>query len=36
MSDFNMSHGKMSDFISRRLFRFILAMKLTNLDFVDH
>ena len=35
-SDFNMSHGKMSDFVSCPLFRFTLVIKLRNLDFVGH
>ena len=33
MSDFNMSLGKMSDFVSFLLFRFTLAIKLSNFDF---
>ena len=35
-SDFNMSHGKMSDFVSCPLFRFTLVIKLRNFDFVSH
>ena len=30
------SHGKMSDFISFPLFRFILVMNLRNFDFEGH
>ena len=33
MSDLNMSHGKMSDFVSCPLFGFTLVIKLRNLDF---
>ena len=33
MSDLNISHGKMSDFVSFPLFRITLAMKLRNLNF---
>ena len=33
MSDLNISHGKMSDFVSFPLFRFTLVMKLRNLNF---
>ena len=33
VSDLNMSHGKMFDFVSFPLFRFTLAMKLRNFDF---
>ena len=36
VSDLNMSHGKMSDFVSFLLLRFTLVIKLTNFDFVDH
>ena len=33
MSDLNISHGKMSDFVSFPLFRVTLVMKLRNLNF---
>ena len=33
ISDFNMSYGKMSDFVSFPLFGFTLVIKLENLDF---
>ena len=33
VSDLNISHGKMFDFVSFPLFRFTLAMKLRNFDF---
>ena len=33
MSDLNISHGKMSDFVSFPLFRSTLVMKLRNLNF---
>ena len=36
MSDLNMSHGKMSDFVSFPLFGFTLVIKLTNFDFESH
>ena len=36
MSDLNMSHGKMSDFISVSLFGFTLVMKLRNINFQRH
>ena len=36
MSDLNMSHGKLSDFVSLPLFGFILVIKLRNFDFVSH
>ena len=36
VSDLNMSHGKISDFVSFPLSRFTLVIKLTNFDFVDH
>ena len=36
MSDLNMSHGKMSDFVSVPLFGFTLAIKLRNSDFESH
>ena len=32
-SDLNMSHGKMSDFVSFPLFGFTLVIKLRNFDF---
>ena len=36
ISDFNMSHGEMSDFVSLQLFEFTLAIKLRNFDFESH
>ena len=36
MSDLNMSHGKMSDFVSFPLFGFTLVIKLRNFDFESH
>ena len=36
MSDLNMSHGKMSDFVSFTLFGFTLVIKLRNSDFESH
>ena len=36
MSDLNMSHGKMSDFVSFPVFRFTIVIKLTNFDFESH
>ena len=36
MSDLNMSHGQMSDFVSFPLFGFTLAIKLRNADFESH
>ena len=36
VSDMNMSHGKMSDFISFPFFWFTLVIKLTNFDFESH
>ena len=36
MSDLNMSHGKMSDFVLFPLFGFTLVIKLTNSDFESH
>ena len=35
-SDLNMSHGKMSDFVSCPLFGFTLVMKLRKFDFKSH
>ena len=35
-SDLNMSHGRMSNFVSFSLFRFNLIIKLGNLDFEIH
>ena len=35
-SDFNMSYGKMFDFVSRTLFGFFLVIKLRNIDFESH
>ena len=34
--DLNMSHGKMSDFVSFLLFGFALVIKLRNFDFESH
>ena len=36
MLDLNMSHGKMSDFVSFELFQFTLVTKLRNFDFKNH
>ena len=36
MSDLNMSHGKMSDFVSFPLFGFILVLPLRNFDYGGH
>ena len=36
MLDLNMSHGKMSDFVSFPLLGFTLVIKLTNFDFEGH
>ena len=36
MSDLNISHGKMSDFVSFPLFGFTLVIKLRNFDFEGH
>ena len=36
VSDLNMSHGKMSDFVLLPLFRFTPVIKLRNFDFKDH
>ena len=36
LSDLNMYHGKMSDFVSIPLFRFTLVIKLRNFDFKGH
>ena len=36
VSDLNMSHGKMSDFVPFPLFRFALVIKLRNFDFEGH
>ena len=35
-SDWNMSRGKMSDFVSFPLFGFTLVIKLRNFDFESH
>ena len=35
-SDLNMSHGKMSDFVSFLLLGFTLIIKLRNFDFESH
>ena len=36
LSDLNMSHGKMSDFVSIPLFGFTLVIKLRNFDVEVH
>ena len=36
MSDLNMSHGKMFDFVSFLLFEFSLDIKLKDIDFESH
>ena len=36
MSDFNMSHRKMSDFVSFPFFGFTLVIKLRSFDFESH
>ena len=36
MSNLNMSHGKISDFVSFPLFGFTLVIKLRNSDFESH
>ena len=36
MSELNISHGKMSDFISFPLFEFTLFVKLRNFNFKSH
>ena len=36
ISDLNMSHGKMPDFISFTLFGFTLVIKLINFDFESY
>ena len=36
MSELNMSHGKMSDFVSLSLCVFILVITLKNFDFGGH
>ena len=36
MSDLNISHGKMSDFVSFPLLGFTLVIKLRNFDFESH
>ena len=36
MSDLNMSHGKMSDFVSFPFFGFTIVIKLRNSDFESH
>ena len=36
MSDLNISHGKMSDFVSFPLFGLTLVIKLINFDFQSH
>ena len=36
MSDLNMPHGKITDFVSFPLFRFTLVMKLRNFGFENH
>ena len=36
MSDLNMSHGKMSDFVSFLLLRFTVVINPRNFDFESH
>ena len=36
LPDLNISHGKMSDFVSSPLFRLTLVIKLRNFDFKGH
>ena len=36
VSDLNMSHQKMSDFVSFQLFGFTLVIKLRNFNFESH
>ena len=36
MSDLNMSHGKISDFVSFPLFGFTVIIKLRNFNFESH
>ena len=36
MSDLNMFHGKMSDFVSFALLGFTLVIKWRNFDFESH
>ena len=36
MSDLNMSHGRISEFVSFLLFGFTLVIKLNKLDFKSH
>ena len=36
ISDLNVSHEKVSDFVSFRLFEFTLIIKLRNFDFENH
>ena len=36
VSDLNMSHGKMSDFVSFSLLGLTLVIKLRNFDFKGH
>ena len=36
ISDLNMSHGKMSHFVSYPLFGFTAVIKLRNFDFKSH
>ena len=36
VSDLNMYHEKMSDFVSLSLFGFTLVIKLRNFDFESH
>ena len=35
-SNMNMSHGKMSDFVSFPFFGFTIVIKLRNFDFESH
>ena len=36
VSDLNLSHAEMSDFVSCSLFGFTLVIKLRNIDFEGH
>ena len=36
VSDLNMTHGKMSDFVSFPFFGFTLVIKVRNFDFEGH
>ena len=36
LSDLNLPHGKMSDFVSFPLFRFTLVVKMRKVDYKGH